>query len=307
MGGDATHVIIPNEVMEKECLLPYRGEAFYLASLAEPMSTIIGTFHAHYHTEKFNYTHKMGIVEGGAMAILAGAGPMGLGAVDYAIHGDRKPALLVVTDINEERLQRARTLIPPEEASRHGVELHYLNSAAVDDPVATLRGYTESGFDDVIVFAPVPQVIEQGDKILGYDGCLNFFAGPTDHGMEARINMYDVHYSSHHIIGTSGGGTEDMKEALELMGNGRLNPSAMITHIGGLNAVADTTRRLPEIPGGKKLIYTGIELELTAIDELAQKGENNPLFRELAEIVERHNGLWSPQAEAHLLEHAQPI
>jgi hypothetical protein len=125
--------------------------------------------------------------------------------------------------------------------------------------------------------------------------------------MEARINMYDVHYSSHHIIGTSGGGTEDMKEALELMGNGRLNPSAMITHIGGLNAVADTTRRLPEIPGGKKLIYTGIELELTAIDELAQKGENNPLFRELAEIVERHNGLWSPQAEAHLLEHAQPI
>lgn len=29
----------------------------------------------------------------------------------------------------------------------------------------------------------------------------------------------------------------------------------MITHIGGINAVADTTLRLPEIPGGKKLIY----------------------------------------------------
>lgn len=307
MGGDATHVIIPNEVMESDCLLPYQGEAFYLASLAEPMSTIIGTFHAHYHTEKFDYRHKMGIVEGGAMAILAGAGPMGLGAVDYAIHGDRKPGVLVVTDIDEERLERAGRLIPPEEASRHGVELHYLNSAAVEEPVAALRGYTEGGFDDVIVLAPVPQVIEQGDKILGYDGCLNFFAGPTDHDMEARINMYDVHYSSHHIIGTSGGGTQDMKEALELMGNGRLNPSAMITHIGGLNAVAETTQNLPKIAGGKKLIYTNIELELTAIDELGKKAQENPLFAELDRIVKRHTGLWSPEAEAHLLANAQPI
>ena len=307
MGGAATHVIIPNEVMERECLLPYQGDAFYLASLAEPMSTIIGTFHAHYHTEKFNYTHKMGIVEGGAMAILAGAGPMGLGAVDYAIHGTRKPGVLVVTDIDEERLNRARALIPPEEASRHGVELHYVNSAALDDPVAALRAYSEGGFDDVIVFAPVPQVIEQGDKILGYDGCLNFFAGPTDHNMEARVNMYDVHYSSHHIIGTSGGGTEDMKEALELMADGRVNPSAMITHIGGLNAVAETTQHLPEIPGGKKLIYTNIELDLTAIDELRDKARHNALFAELAEIVEQHNGLWSPEAEAHLLKNAEPI
>jgi len=307
MGGDATHVIIPNEVLEADCLLPYQGEAFYLASLAEPMSTIVGTFHAHYHTKKFNYNHKMGIVEGGAMAILAGAGPMGLGAVDYAIHGDRKPGVLVVTDINEERLDRARSLIPPEMAGRQGVELHYVNTSAVEDPVAVLRTFTEDGFDDVIVFAPVPQVIEQGDKILGYDGCLNFFAGPTDHGMEARLNMYDVHYSSHHIIGTSGGGTEDMKEALKLMACGRVNPSAMITHIGGLNAAAETTQHLPEIPGGKKLIYTGIELELTAIDELAERGRENSLFADLAEIVERHNGLWSPEAEAHLLKNAEPI
>lgn len=307
IGGDATRVIIPNEVMERGCLLPYEGEAFYLASLAEPISTIVGTFHAHYHTEKFEYVHRMGIIDGGAMAMLAAGGPMGLAAVDYAIHGDRKPRLLVVTDIDEERLARARRLIPPGEAARHGVELHYVNTGEHDDPVRALREHSDGGFDDVIVFAPVPQVVEQGDAILGYDGCLNFFAGPTDHGMEARINMYDVHYSAHHIIGTSGGGTEDMKEALELMGSGRINPSAMITHIGGLDAVAETTRHLPDIPGGKKLIYTNIELELTAIDELAAKGENDPLLAELAGIVERHNGLWSPEAESHLLARAKPI
>jgi len=40
----------------------------------------------------------MGVRDGGNMAILAGVGPMGLGAIDYALHQNRKPGLLVVTD-----------------------------------------------------------------------------------------------------------------------------------------------------------------------------------------------------------------
>ena len=50
IGGDATFIIIPNEVMECDCLLPYDGEGYFLASLSEPMSCIIGAFHASYHT-----------------------------------------------------------------------------------------------------------------------------------------------------------------------------------------------------------------------------------------------------------------
>ena len=38
IGGDATYVIIPNEVMENDCLLVYKGEGFFPASLAEPLS-----------------------------------------------------------------------------------------------------------------------------------------------------------------------------------------------------------------------------------------------------------------------------
>ena len=310
MGGAATYVIIPKEVMEQNCLLPYDGPAFYLASLAEPMSTIVGTFHAMYHTEKFKYEHLMGIVEGGNLAILAGAGPMGLGAVDYAIHADRKPGLIVVTDIDADRLARAERLIPPAEAERHGVTLHYVNTGApgTAGPVERLTEISGGhGFDDVLVFAPVPAVFEQADQILAYDGCLNFFAGPTDPSVSAKLNIYDVHYSSHHVMGTSGGGTEDMKEALDLMSAGRINPSAMITHVGGLNATAQTTQNLPNIPGGKKLIYPGIELELTAIDDFPKRGKDEPLFGELARITERHNGLWSPEAERFLLENAPAI
>ena len=118
IGGAATYVIIPNEVMELGCLLRYDGEAFFYGSLAEPMSCIIGAFHASYHTQNGSYVHKMGIAEGGNMAILAGAGPMGLGAIDYALHCDCRPGLLVVTDIDGARLARRACFRPPRPKGR---------------------------------------------------------------------------------------------------------------------------------------------------------------------------------------------
>jgi hypothetical protein len=76
----------------------------------------------------------------------------------------------------------------------------------------------------------------------------------------------------------------------------------MVTHIGGLNSVAETTLTLPEIPGGKKLIYTGINMDLTAIDDFAALGKTNQHFAKLAEITSRSKGLWSTEAERYLLE-----
>ena len=305
-GGDSQHAVLLPEVMEQDCLLKYRANEFFYGSLSEPLSCIIGTFHAQYHTRQGVYTHEMGIKEGGNLAILAGAGPMGLGAIDYAIHCDRKPGLLVVTDIDQARLDRAASIYTVEEAAKHGVKLVYANTR--ENAVETLMAISGGkGYDDVMVFAPVPAVIEQGDAILAYDGCLNFFAGPTNPALSANFNFYNVHYAAHHLVGTSGGNTEDMKEALEMIAEGRMNPSGMITHVGGLNAVAETTLNLPKIPGGKKLIYTNINLPLTAIDDFAKAGETTPLFAKLAEICGRNNNLWCGEAEEYLLANAESI
>jgi threonine dehydrogenase-like Zn-dependent dehydrogenase len=308
IGGSATHVIIPNEVMEMNCLLEYNGDAYFYGSLAEPMSCIVGAFHASYHTTAGSYVHNMGIAQGGKMAILAGAGPMGLGAIDYAIHRERKPSLLVVTDIDEARLKRASEIITVEEAKRNGVTLKYVNTARVKDADKHLLSFTDGkGYDDVFVFAPVKPVVEMGDRILGRDGCLNFFAGPTDPTFSAQFNFYNVHYASTHLVGTSGGNTEDMIESLQMMEKGLINPAAMVTHIGGLNSVVDTTLDLPNIPGGKKLIYTNVNMELTAIADFKEAGKTDPLFAKLAEIVGKNNGLWCTEAEEYLLANAQPI
>lgn len=308
IGGAATYVVIPNEVMEMDCLLNYEGEAYFYGSLAEPMSCIVGGYHANYHTVAGNYNHSMGIVEGGTVAILAGAGPMGLGAIDYAIHCNRKPSLIVVTDIDDARLARAAQILTVEEAAKCGVKLLYINTSHYENPTQYLKSLTKhDGYDDVFVYAPVKPVVEMGDALLAKDGCLNFFAGPTDPTFSANFNFYNVHYASTHIVGTSGGNTDDMIESLSMMEKGLIDPAAMITHIGGLDSDAQATLNLPKIPGGKKLIYTNISMELTAISDFEEKGKTDSLFAELDKIVKANNGLWCAKAEKHLLANAKSI
>ena len=302
IGGDATYVIIPNEVMARDCLLAYQGEGYYPASLAEPLSCVIGAMHANYHTTPGSYKHSMEIVDGGKMAILAGVGPMGLAAINYVLRReDRKPSLLVVTDVDQTRLDRAASIYTVEFAASRGIDLKYINTGKMGNPAEELKMISgDSGYDDVFVFAPVKPVVEQGDAILAFDGCLNFFAGPSDPNFSAMFNFYNVHYSYTHIVGTSGGNNDDMVEALDIMSKG-LDPAGLITHIGGLNAVIEATNHLPEIPGGKKLIYTHIDMPLTPISDFAKMGETNLVFKTLAEICDKNLGLWSVEAEAFLL------
>jgi threonine dehydrogenase-like Zn-dependent dehydrogenase len=308
IGGTATKIVIPREFMDRDCLLPYDGDAFFKASLAEPVSCIIGAYNAQYHYEAGEYVHKMGIVEGGSTAILAGAGPMGLGAIDYALNGPRKPRLLVVSDIDQARLDRAAALYTPRQAAILGVELHYMNTT-VGDPIAAMRGLARNkGFDDVFVYAPVAPLIEQASKLLGVNGCLNFFAGPSKPDFTASINFYDVHYSGHHVVGSSGGNADDLREALDLIGRNAINPSVMITHIGGIDSAAETILKLPKIPGGKKLIYTGISMPLTAIADFAKRGaDGDNVMVELARLTSATKGLWSKEAEQYLLANAKPM
>ncbi len=303
IGGDATYIIIPHEVMEMNCLIPYSGDGFFAGSMTEPYSCVIGTMHAMYHTTYGSYVHKMGIIEGGKMAMLAGNGPMGQAAIDYAIHCDRRPSLLVVTGRRQEQLDRLAELLTVEDAAAHGVKLVYFNTAATENAYADLMALTGgTGYDDVFVFTPVASMVELGDDLLGNDGCLNFFSGPNDKDFKALFNFYDVHYGSTHIVGTSGGNTEDMKEAAAMMADGRLTPAILVSHVGGLNAVPEATLHLPDIKGGKKLIYTGVDMPLTALADFEKLGREDPFFAKLDELCKAHRGLWNSEAEEYLLK-----
>lgn len=299
IGGDATYSLVYEHIIENGYLIKVTDDAFFRGSLVEPVSCVLRGFKETFHIAE-DGSHVTGLKKGGKLALLAACGPMGLEAVDWALHGDYEPAMIVVTDLDQARLDRAAQLFDPAEAQARGIRLVFANTA---DPEELRRISGGTGFDDVFVYIAAPDVVRLADEILAFDGCLNFFSGPTDKSFTVPLNFYNVHYAQHHVAGTSGSTTEDMRDVVRLINENRINPAVMVTHIGGLDAVIDTTLNFPRVPGGKKLIYTGIELPLTAIADFAELGKQDGRFRELGRIVDANQGLWCTAAENYLLEH----
>jgi threonine dehydrogenase-like Zn-dependent dehydrogenase len=303
-GGDATYAIVPEEVIELGCLIPFEGESFFQASLSEPISCVISGFNTSYHTNSETHDHSIGTKKDGNLAILGACGPMGLGAIDYAVNMEDGPKLVVAIDTSVERIKRAQTVLSEKDAADKGVTLIYHNPNDFSDSINELLQITDNhGYDDVLVYAPITSLVEQGDKLMSYDGCLNFFAGPVDKMFSSNINMYNIHYKRTHVVGNSGSTMDDMKTSINLSSKGVINPTVLITHIGGINVAADTILNLPNIPGGKKLIYTHIDLPLTAISDFEELGKENALFKKLADSCKAHKDCWNANAEKILLNH----
>ena len=69
-GGDATYIVISEDVMNQDCLIPYKGDTYFEGSLIEPLSCVIGAFEANYHLKEGSYEHKMGIQPDGNLLIM---------------------------------------------------------------------------------------------------------------------------------------------------------------------------------------------------------------------------------------------
>ena len=327
IGGETTHVYLPSIVMEMGCLLPYDGDAFFKCSLAEPISCIVSGFRTNYHNAFCSHDLEIGIVDKGTMLLLAGCGAMGLGCIDIACHSpEKRPRRLVVTDIDDARLKRAARMFGLSYADGrasgavNGVEVHFVNTKNMADPVKELKAFnlvddaradnptsTGGGYDDIFLFAAVPALITQCSDLLGFGGCLNFFAGPTDQHLMANFNFYNVHYMMHHVVANSGGDVKDMADSVDWIGKGYLHPEVMITHVGGLDSAAEATFDMLKVPGGKRLVYTHVNMPMTAIEDFAEKGKTDPFFAELDRICSANNGLWCKAAEDYLLAHAPKV
>ena len=223
--------------------------------------------------------------------IIGGTGPMGLLAIDYALHGPKKPGKLIVTDRNKDKLDRAKKLYP----STDEVEVEYVDVSQIEDQVSYFSGKLPEKFNDIFVMVPVDTVVNEASRLLAADGCLNFFAGPQDKEFSAKVNFYDIHYSFTHYVGTSGGNTEDMRKAVKLIEEKKVKVANVVTHILGLDDVAETTLNQPQIGGGKKLIYTHKKFNRMKLSDIDPKST-------LGEILAKHDGIWNKEAEEYVLE-----
>jgi hypothetical protein len=95
----------------------------------------------------------------------------------------------------------------------------------------------------------------------------------------------------------------DIKDAITCIENKVVDLAKIATHIMGLNDVCQSILKLPELPGGKKIVYSQKSYPITDVQQFPA-GE---MEGKLAEIVKKHNGLWSAESERYFLEHCPEI
>lgn len=306
IGGSSLYAVVPKIVMERGCMIPFEGDSYFKGSMVESIGCVLRGYKGLYHTDYSNNVRTDGAKKGGRIAILGGAGPMGIAAVELAL-GYAGVSQVVVTDLNADRLAYAAEKCSPENAATHGCDLKYINTSNMQDPVAQLREISDGGFDDVFVMVPVPALFTMAEAICREDGCVNFFAGPAVHDMQGSLNLYRVHYDGIHVVGTAGSIPEDTIDTIHLIEQQKINPGAIVSHILGMNAVIDTLYAMEKPNGAKKVCYNEIDIPLIAIDDLEELGKDNELYAKLAEIVKKHGGLWCAEAEAYWLANGPRI
>ncbi len=306
IGGSATFVVVPQVVLERGCLIPYNGNGYFEGSLVESLACVIRGYKGFYHTDYTDYERTDGAKKNGKIAILGGAGPMGIGAVELAI-GYAGVSQVVVTDLDEARLDYASKKCTPDEAKRKGVDLRYVNTSNMENAEEELIKISDGGFDDVFVMVPVAGLYTMAEKICRTDGCINFFAGPAVHDLQGSLNLYRVHYDGIHVVGTAGSIPQDMKDIISLIENQKINAGALVSHILGLNAVPDAIMAMAKPGGAKKVCYTGLNIPLVAISDFKELGKTDTLYKKLDEIVTANGGLWCKEAEDYLLRNAPKI
>jgi threonine dehydrogenase-like Zn-dependent dehydrogenase len=231
---------------------------------------------------------------GGAAWFVGAGGPMGRMHVQRAIQASDMPGTIICTDISDERLDDLCTSFKAEAISK-GIEFICLNPMETETYGPAMNRFRESGFDDVIILAPIPAVIADSATYLASGGVMNIFAGVA-RGKYARIDLTSTYMGQTRIIGHSASTIENMTFMLDQAESGQLSPNRSVAAIGsleaawdGLNAVADTTF------AGKIVIYPQIKpLPLTAIEDLKEL---------LPSVYARmQNGMeWTTEAEAELL------
>lgn len=235
-------------------------------------------------------------VDGKAWIIGAG-GPMGQMHTQIAASKTNGPSLVVASDIDDRRLEELVRRFS-EMAVERGAKFVTINPKTVDPKSfdETLETLTAGHrFDDVVVMAPVPALIEQGADWLADGGVLNIFAG-VPRGTIANLDVSATYLRGVRYVGSSGSSISDLKYTLEQTQKGELATNHSVAAIGGINAAQEGLRAVQDgsFPG-KVVIWP--QLEDLPLIPLTRLGEYLPNVAEKLTPAQ----MWTREAEDELL------
>jgi threonine dehydrogenase-like Zn-dependent dehydrogenase len=231
---------------------------------------------------------------GGKAWFVGAGGPMGRMHVQRAIEFAQPPAVIVCSDVSDARLNDLCVAFAAEAAAK-GIEFVCLNPAKKDDYANGMARFMPTGFDDIVVLAPVPAVIADAAHHLAPRGVMNIFAGVA-RGTLATLDLSDVYLKDVRFIGHSASLMSDFELVLDKANAGELSPNRSVAAVGSLSAARDGLRAVKDATlSGKVVIYPNIrEMPLTPLEAL--QGKMPTVFARLKEGRE-----WTNEAEEEFL------
>jgi threonine dehydrogenase-like Zn-dependent dehydrogenase len=221
-------------------------------------------------------------------------GPMGRMHVQRAIEFSNPPATIVCTDVSDMRLGELCDAFASD-AKAKGIEFICINPMNKADYEAKMSALKQTGFDDIVVLAPVAPVIADAATYLAPNGVMNVFAG-VPRGTLAALDLSDTYLNNTRVIGHSASLMSDFELVLNKTNSGELSPNRSLAAIGSLTAAKDGLQAVKDAAlAGKVVIYPNIkEMPLTRLEELKEK------MPSVHAKLNQH-GEWTNEAEEEFL------
>jgi hypothetical protein len=236
----------------------------------------------------------------GGLALFVGAGgPMGRMHVQRALQIADGPKTIVCTDVSDMRLDDLRESFA-RDAEEKGIEFICLNPTESEAYATGMAPFKAGGFDDIVVMAPIPAVIEEAASYLAAEGVMNVFAGVA-RGTMVNLDMSDVYLKNVRWIGHSASTIGDLRQMLHQAESGELSPNRAVAAVGSLSAARAGLQAVRDAAfPGKVVIFPHIkEMPLTPLAELKDK-----LPTVYAKLKDGHE--WTVEAEQEFLEQMLP-
>ena len=234
---------------------------------------------------------------GGTAWFIGAGGPMGQMHVHRAVEMADGPRKVIATDVDTARLNSLKERFSSA-AARNGVDFQVVNPREMSPAEfdALLNDFSSGkGFDDIVVLALVPALIEHAAPFLAEQGLMNLFAGfPI--GTIVSLDLTSVYTKQARFVGSSGSRLSDMVNTLHAAESGQLSTNNSVAAVGGMEASWDGMLAAKEgrFPG-KVVIYPQVRgLALTAVQDL--KDVLPSVHAKLTDGM-----FWNREAEAELI------
>lgn len=216
----------------------------------------------------YSMPRRQDLRRGGCAWFPGGAGAMGQMHVELAILSPNAPSKILVTDLDEDRIEHLRTKLAGR-AEERGIELRFLCPKTLPAEIFAreISAFAPDGFSDIVILVPSAKVIDQALPHLADDGLINVFAG-IPAGETSAVPVRRIIENGIRFTGSSGSTTQDMKDAFHAAVQHEFEPQSALAAVAGFRAVKQGLEAVAsgKFPGKIVILPDCPDLPLTPFD-----------------------------------------